>query len=166
MQLTPVAGYEGRYSITRDGEVWSHPYTRSDGKRRKGIWLRPAVSIYGYKQVVLTKPDRSRHTLSIHRLVATAYLGEGDGLQVNHKNGDKLDNSVDNLEWCTQEENLKHAHRTGLIPSRRKLTPEQVREVRSMIESGLNNVTVARSLNLEPSLISKIKTGHIYKEVA
>lgn len=166
MQLTPVAGYEGRYSITPTGEVWSHPYTRSDGKRRKGIWLRPAVSIYGYKQVVLTKPDKSRHTLSIHRLVATAYLGEGSGLQVNHKNGNKLDNNVENLEWVTQEENLKHAHENGLIPSRRKLSQEQVREIRSLLADGLKNMTIARMLNLEPSLISKIKTGRIYKEKA
>ena len=164
MQLTPVAGYEGRYSITRDGEVWSHPYTRSDGKRRKGIWLRPAVNIYGYKQVVLTKPDKSRRTMSIHRLVATAYLGEGDGLQVNHKNGIKTDNRVDNLEWCTQLENMQHAHRTGLI-SCRSLSPEQVREVRSLLESGIKNVVIARQLNLEQSLISKIKTGAIYKDV-
>jgi len=165
MQLTPVAGYEGRYSITRDGEVWSHPYTRCDGKRRKGLWLRSAVNIYGYKQVVLTKPDKSRRTMSIHRLVATTFLGDGDGLQVNHKNGIKLDNSVDNLEWCTQEENLKHAHRTGLI-SHRSLSPEQVREVRSLLESGIKNIVIARQLNLEQSLISKIKTGTIYKDVA
>ena len=164
MQLTPVAGYEGRYSITPTGEVWSHPYTRSDGQRRKGIWLRPAVSIYGYKQVVLTKPDKSRHTLSIHRLVATAYLGEGDGLQVNHKNGDKLDNSVENLEWVTQLENMKHAFSTGLNSSR-GLSPDQVREIRSLLTSGLKNMTIARMLNLEPSLISKIKTGRIYKDV-
>lgn len=165
MQLTPVAGYEERYSITRDGEVWSHPYTRSDGKRRKGIWLRPAVTIYGYKQVVLTKPDKSRHTLSIHRLVATTFLGDGTGLQVNHKNGDKSDNSVDNLEWCTQFENMQHAHRTGLI-SRRKLTPDQVREVRSMLSEGHKQVTISKLLNIESSLISKIKTGFLYKEIA
>ena len=166
MQLTPVAGYEGRYSITRDGEVWSHPYTRCDGKRRKGIWLRPAVNIYGYKQVVLTKPDKSRRTLSIHRLVATAFLGDGDGLQVNHKNGIKTDNSADNLEWCTQEENIQHAHRTGLIPSRRSLSPDQVREVRDLLESGLKQTIISRQLNLEKSLISKINTGALYKEVA
>ena len=164
MQLTPVAGYEGRYSITRDGEVWSHPYTTSNGKKRKGLWLRPATSIYGYRQVVLTKPDKSRHTLSIHRLVATTFLGDGTGLQVNHKNGIKADNSVENLEWCTQLENMQHAHRTGLI-SHRSLSQEQVREVRDLLESGLKQITISRQLNLEQSLISKIKTGAIYKEV-
>ena len=164
--LTPVVGYEGRYSITRTGEVWSHPYTRCDGRRRKGIWLRPATSPYGYLTVVLTKPDKSRHSLTIHRLVATAFLGDGTGLQVNHKNGVKTDNSVDNLEWCTQLENMQHAHRTGLIPSRRGLSPDQVREVRSLLEAGHPQVNISKLLGIEQSLVSKIKTGFLYKEVA
>lgn len=166
MQLAPIAGYEGRYSITETGEVWSHPYKRSDGQRRKGIWLRPATSAYGYLMVVLTKPDKSRHSLSIHRLVATAFLGDGTGLQVNHKSGVKTDNSVDNLEWCTQVQNMQHAHRTGLIPSRRRLSLDQVREIRSLLEVGQTQVYIASLLNIEKSLVSKIKTGSLYKEVA
>jgi len=162
MQLTPVAGYEGRYSITKTGEIYSLPYTRNDGQRRKGIWLRAATSVYGYKQVVLTKPDKSRHSLSVHRLVASTFLGEGTGLQVNHKNGIKTDNNVSNLEWCTQTENTQHAHRTGLIPSRRVLTPEQVHEVRSLLDAGLKQIAISRKLDIEPSLISKLKSGKIY----
>ena len=161
-QLAPVAGYEGRYSVTPTGEVWSHPYTRSDGKRRKGIWLRPATNPSGHKQVVLTRPDKSRHSICVHRLVATAYLGYREGLQVNHKNGDKLDNSVDNLEWVTQEENLKHAHRNGLIPSRRKLTPDDVEEIRLLLLQGHTQKAIAEKFNTQQPAISKIKSGKIY----
>ena len=165
MQLTPIVGYEDRYSITKTGEVYSHPYTRSDGVRRKGIWLRPATSRYGYKMVVLTKPDKSRHSLSVHRLMAITFLGDGEGLQVNHKNGIKTDNSIANLEWCTQSENMQHAHRTGLI-SVRGLSPEQVREVRWHLTANHKQIDISKKLGIEPSLISKIHTGKIYKEVA
>tara|TARA_R110000823_G_C15952958_1_gene502559 strand:- start:36461 stop:36955 length:495 start_codon:yes stop_codon:yes gene_type:complete len=164
MQLTPIAGYEGRYSITRTGEVYSLPYTRCDGKRRKGLWLRAATSRYGYKMVVLTKPDKSRHSLSIHRLVATTFLGDGTGLQVNHKNGIKIDNSVDNLEWCTQRENMQHAHKTGLI-NHRGLTPSQVWTVKDMLSGGYKQTVIGKTLGIESSLISKIKTGLIYKDI-
>lgn len=163
MQLTPIAGYEGRYSITRTGEVYSLPYTRCDGRRRKGLWLRPATSRHGYKMVVLTKPDKSRHSLSIHRLVATTFLGEGTGLQVNHKNGIKTDNSVDNLEWCTQAENVQHAHRTGLIKVR-GLSVAQVTEVKEALSKGHRNKDISEMLGIETSLVSKIKTGKIYLE--
>ena len=164
MQLAPIAGYEGRYSVTKNGEVWSHPYTRCDGSRRKGIWLKPALSPYGYKCVVLTKPDKSRYSVGVHRLVATAFLGDNPDLQVNHKNGIKDDNNLSNLEWCTQKENMQHAHRTGLIDCR-SLTAEQVRGIRKLLASGYKQTDIGKLLNLELSMISKIKTGKIYKDI-
>jgi len=164
MKLAPIAGYENRYSITKNGEVWSHPYVRCDGQRRKGIWLRAATTRYGYKQVVLTKPDKTRKSLSIHRLVATTYLGDEPDLQVNHKNGIKTDNSVENLEWCTQFDNMRHAYQTGLI-NNRGLSGTQVREVRLLLKSGQTQTGISRLLGIEQSLISKIKTGFIYKDI-
>jgi len=99
-------------------------------------------------------------------LVATTFLGEHKLLQVNHLDGNKLNNSVDNLEWCTHFENMQHAHSTGLIPSRRGLEPEQVREVRAMLAEGIKQTIISKTLGIEASLISKIKTGFIYKDVA
>ena len=164
MQLTPIPNYEGRYSITKTGDVWSAPYTRTDGRCRKGLWLKPGVSKYGYKQVVLTGTDGKRTTISVHRLVAITFMDLQDGLQVNHRDGDKLNNSLSNLEWCTQEDNMKHAHRTGLI-NHRGLSDDQVLEVRSMLKKGFQQVTIAKILKLEQSLVSKIKTGFLYKDV-
>ena len=163
MQLTPIAGYEDRYSITKTGEVYSHPYTRCDGRRRKGIWLRAATTRYGYKQVVLTKPDKSRASLSIHRLVASTFLGDGTGLQVNHKNGIKTDNNVDNLEWCTQLQNMQHAHRTGLIDCK-SFTPDQVQGIRSLLAKGHKQSYIAEMYNTKQPVVSKIKHGVIYKD--
>jgi len=51
---------------------------------------------------------------TVHRLVAEAFLGKREGLDINHKNGDKQDNRLENLEWCTRKENMEHCVRNGL----------------------------------------------------
>ena len=70
----------------------------------------------GYYQVDLYKSDGKRHgyTKSIHRLVAEAFLGKRENMQVNHIDGNKLNNKIDNLEWVTCSENIQHAYDTGL----------------------------------------------------
>lgn len=167
MQFESIPEYEDRYLITRDGSIWSAPYTRKDGRKRKGLWLKPAITRYGYKHVVLTSPCGKRSSLSVHRLVARTYLkcgGNIEDMQVNHIDGDKLNNSVDNLEWCTQEENLQHAHRTGLIKIR-KISPEDVVKIKELIAQGLPQVKIAAQFGIDPGRVSKIKSGLIYKEV-
>lgn len=77
--------------------------------------LKAAKSKTGYYNVCLTADDSTKRTVQVHRLVAMAYLPAVEGKdQVNHKNGDKLDNRAENLEWCTPRENLVHAYTTGL----------------------------------------------------
>lgn len=102
-----IPGYEGRYAVTEDGRVWSYSKLHSP----QGRWLVPCVVSSGYHAHVL----RGKQQELLHRIVALTYLPNPMGKsQVNHKNGNKQDNRVENLEWATPLENNQHANRTGL----------------------------------------------------
>ena len=80
-----------------------------------GDVIRGSVKRTGYVEVCLTDNDGDRRSLLLHRLVAKAFCNrEGEGLEVNHKDGDKTNNSAENLEWVEHGENLRHAYETGL----------------------------------------------------
>lgn len=97
------------------------------------------LSAYGYPEVNLKNNGEALH-LKVHRLVALAFIANPDNKPwVNHKNGIKTDNRVENLEWCTPDENNKHASKTGLFNSfsgtnsaLAKVTSEQVLEIRRL----------------------------------
>jgi hypothetical protein len=120
----PIAGYEDRYEISTKGEVRSIDRVVVDKRRRlqhkKSVPITVNIDRAGYPTVVLKKANGSRGTQYVHRLLALTFIPKpaNKGI-VNHKNGDKLDNSLDNLEWVTRSENSRHAIRTGLsrIPS-------------------------------------------------
>lgn len=84
--------------------------------RIKGYKLiKPFDNGRGYNCVHLYKNGK-RYNKRIHRLVAEAFIeGREEGYEVNHIDGNKKNNFVDNLEWCTRSENIKHAYNTGLI---------------------------------------------------
>ena len=98
-----VIGYEGLYEVSNIGNVRNV---------RRNTLLKLSKNNYGYIQVYLYK-NGIRTGLKVHRLVAEAFLPNPDGLpQVNHKNEDKSDNRVDNLEWCDHKYNINYGHRT------------------------------------------------------
>lgn len=117
----PVQGFEGLYSVSRNGLVTSHKRTTTNG----GI-LKQSLSPGGYRRVKLLKNGKY-HNLMVHRIVATAFLSNDGNLPyVNHIDANKSNNSVDNLEWCTREQNVTHAKSLKLYPGGpRKLTDTQ-----------------------------------------
>lgn len=108
-----VVGYEGLYQVSNLGRVKSLERTESTirgGRYIKERILSPSAGKARYYSVPLTK-DKKRRTSQIHRLVADAFLSNPCGYPcVNHKDGNCLNNQVDNLEWCTQDYNVKYAY--------------------------------------------------------
>jgi hypothetical protein len=121
-----------RYCVDSLGNLYSKNYKNS-GKIKI---LKPAVD-GGYLKTMIQDDNGKYSTQRVHRLVALAFLGEPNGLHVNHKNGIKTDNSVSNLEYVTISENILHAFKNNLMKPKRgalngmsKLTAEQVTEIR------------------------------------
>lgn len=102
-----VVGYEGIYEVSNKGRIKSKHY----GKK---VFLKTQKTYDGYITTKLSIGGNSKRC-SLHRLVAIAFLGNPENKpQVNHKDGNKLNNYMDNLEWVTAQENVIHAWKTGL----------------------------------------------------
>lgn len=111
-----VIGFDGSYEVSNLGNVRSLNYNRT----KKIKLLKPSGNTDGYLRVKLCKEGKTK-MCSIHRLVAQAFLENPEVKeQVNHRDGVKTNNCVDNLEWCTCSENITHAYRSGLRGDRGK----------------------------------------------
>lgn len=111
------------YYASDDGQIktkdFKQPLNWHDTKTfyiRKGKILKQTINTYGYPCVGITFIGGKRKVVPVHRLIAITFLPKPteDQTQVNHIDGNKLNNSVSNLEWCTASENLKHAYKMGL----------------------------------------------------
>lgn len=109
-----IKGYEGMYQVSDAGLVRSLD-REVNGKFLKGRILS-CYSKHTYPAVVLCNEKGKKH-VRVHRIVAETFLENPYNLpEVNHIDGNKNNNHVDNLEWCTHRENAEHAWRTGLTP--------------------------------------------------
>jgi len=111
MKTVSIKGYEGIYTITENGDVFS---------LRDNIYLKAHITKWGYKRIGLMR-DKVKKQYLISRLVAENYIPNPKKLEVvNHIDCDKTNNNVSNLEWCTKSYNTSHAHKNGLIKRKDK----------------------------------------------
>ena len=174
----PTKIYKGRYLVTEDGQVFAMP---SQG-RKKWWKLRPRrdpnARCGGY--YVVTVNARPAY---VHRLVAECFVPKppeppGERLEVNHKDGNKLNNHASNLEWTTHLENVRHAYRTGLItgaqiarnaahphPTMRKISVETAARIKTLICDGHPNCVIADMLGIRQGFVTMIRQNKTFKDV-
>lgn len=120
-----VVNYEGLYEVSNLGSIKSKGRTVSDINGRVLKYPEKILkqsNSNGYMVVQLSDINKSKRSLKVHRLVAEAFIDNPLKLPVvNHINGVKSDNRLENLEWCTDKENTLHAHKTGLAPHSKKV---------------------------------------------
>ena len=148
------------YYATDDGQIWSE---------RTQKYLTQHLDRDGYCKVRLTTLD-GRHTYSVHRLVLENFkpVDGMEQLQVNHKDGNKQNNNLSNLEWCTCKENIEHAINNNLrakINGSAKLTHEQVIEIYRRANNGERNIDLAKEFSVYEDTIGKIKNKKTWKNI-
>lgn len=105
----PIKGFEGLYSVSNMGRVMTLKRKNGRGSVREDSVKTMRITKAGYVWVTLSKDDRNTYP-SVHRLVAEAWIPNPESKeQVNHKDGNKENNRVENLEWVSRQENIKHA---------------------------------------------------------
>ena len=155
----PVKGYEGLYEISNFGRVNSLPKYN----RKKSIIMKQTKNPRdGRLSVILCKDPHTRERITVHRLVAKAFLENPNGYsEINHKDEDPSNNNVKNLEWCTRKYNMNY----GTLPARingKNKKPVCGRMGEKIITFG--SVREAKKVGFDSSgIIRSIRSGKKYK---
>lgn len=172
-QWLPCPGHEIKYRVSTFGNVKSVPYYRMDGVFQRGKLLSQFPASNGYSYVWIWDGGK-RYKYNVHRLIAKAFLKNPDNkFTVNHINGNKRDNRIENLEWATSKENIAHAWESGLSKARvgvdvatHKFTPEQVLEVREIwSKGGITQKALSRKFKMCPMTVCLIVNRKIWSHI-
>lgn len=148
-----IQGYEGFYQVSNTGKVKSFRQSTNFHNQSSHL-LKPTIANNGYCQVTLYKENKSRHKFTVHRLVAEAFIPNPDNLPcINHIDENKLNNNINNLEWCTYSYN--NAYGTARIRSAEKISKpiNQFTLDGTWIASYLSATLASRLLNLNKTNI-------------
>ena len=168
-EIRPIIGFAD-YDVSETGTV----YSWKSGER---VALKQRVDVDGYKTVGLYVNGKCRR-IKVHRLVAEAFLDKVEGKDcVNHKDGNKWNNAVSNLEWCNRSENSLHASKNGLLvygskqrigtAKNRRFTKEQISTIKELYFSeNVSQRELGKMFRCDHSVISEIVNDKIYKDIA
>ena len=161
MERKKIADFD--YEVDRQGNI----YRIGNDKPKY-----QSVNRDGYKVVGLWKNNKST-AKTVHRLIALAFLPNPENKPcVNHINGDKQDNRLENLEWATYSENTIHSFENGLQVAPKgeevynaKHTNEQIHEICKLMEEGLRNIEIIEKLGVPKSLLKNIRNGRSWESI-
>lgn len=173
-QWRKIPGFPAHYEASSEGRIrrlpYEHPRVLDNGRvvmRRlpEKVFPLERVSMYGYRRIRLLG-----HTHFVHRLVATAWLENPEALpQINHKNADKTDNRVENIEWVSNQANRDHAVAAGLQArgsrTSHALDESDVVRIRDMAAKGAAQATIADEYGIGQTTVSHIVRRSTWKHV-
>jgi hypothetical protein len=160
-----------KYEFSSFGNVRSRDSIDSMGRLKRGIVLKLQKSSNGY--VILTlSSDNAKKTFQIHRLIATAFVPNDSNLPcVNHINGNKQDNKVQNLQWCSYSENNQHAFDSKLkLPTKQdgrpgtKLSLSKARLIRELARCGSEAEALAERFKVCKQMVKDVIANKRWKE--
>lgn len=165
----PVVGFELQYEVSNAGRVrrLARELIRANGKRYRVAekLLAQVAHPRGYRMVGFKVAPKTNRVFLVHRIVAQAFIPNPDGLpDVNHKDLDKTNNVVGNLEWVTERGNQRHAashgrfHGRTNVNARFKLTPVDVDNILIWLDAGARQDVIAEQFGISQSMVSMIKT--------
>ena len=164
-----IKDYEGAYQISSKGRFKSLARRYSP---REEI-LKPFLTKDGYEMVELCKNNKAAHK-RVNRLVAIAFIPNNQNKpQVNHIDGNKLNNCVENLEWVTNSENQIHAYKTGIEVSRKgekhgmaKLKDCEAKEIKNIYsKGGITQLELSKIFKVSQSTINRVTSGNNWKHI-
>jgi DNA-binding CsgD family transcriptional regulator len=160
-QWREIPGSDGRYEVSDHGRVRS--WYGKGGRRDAPVYNKPYLSNVGYVTYRLNLEYGKPKNYSVHRLVMLAFVGPSE-LTVNHKNGDKADNRLCNLEYMTHGDNIRHSYAAlgrqnarGEHAGAARLTDAQVEWLRRLSQEGRSNRELIEIFNISANHVSMLK---------
>lgn len=161
------------YEVSDCGEVFSKEriVIRKNGKpyRARRTNLKQATDSGGYKRVAIIINGKLT-TLKVHRAVCESFIGKSN-LEVNHKDGNKGNNNISNLEYCNRSENVSHAFKIGLASVKGSRNPKsEIDEIKAitiktLLISGIGPSKISKCYNISLNITKDISRGKSWKHV-
>jgi hypothetical protein len=152
-----------KYEITKCGIIRN---------KATGAIKSQYISSTGYYMISISTNNKSK-PYRVHRLLAENFITKVAGKNcINHKDGNKLNNSLDNLEWCNHLENMKHAfnsnlaNNTGINNGMAKINDDIAKQIKIMLKEKVSQQKIADKFNISRSLVLGINVGRLWKHVA